>query len=110
MSPVLPQLSSLHRVPHRAVVGPDLGQHRGVEHATRRSSAVAQEDVVDLTVRAAGGPGAAAHGAAPTREERDHPGAPEVAVAGDDRRAARAAAAAGAGGAAGSAGRTGAVR
>src|ERR1700716_2280895 len=80
-------LAQPQRRPHRSVVGPDRGEHLAVEHlgAVRR----AHQDVVDLTVRAAGGPGPPSHRAAPPGEEGPDTGAPEVAVAGDDAGTAR---------------------
>ena len=54
-----------------------------------RHVARTDEHVVDLAVWRVRGPGATAHRALPAREQRHHAGAPQVAVADDDRRRAR---------------------
>src|SRR5260221_14325193 len=81
MTPVLAELQSC---PHRPVVRPDLGEHLVVQHddAAAATAAVPHEDVVDLTVRAAGRPRPTPHRARPPGEERADSGTPEVSVAG----------------------------
>src|SRR5689334_19832462 len=63
------------------MVAADVVEHLAVDDA----HAVAYEDVVDLAVRAVGGPRPALHGSPPSREEPLDAGAPEVAVTREHR-------------------------
>ena len=67
-SPPARRSGQVQRRPHRSVIRADGRQHRAVDH--HDAVVLAHEDVVDLAVRSARRPRAAAHGARPSGQER----------------------------------------